>query len=1268
MQKNLFSIKSVLSVAILFFAFSFNANAQALNAETTSNSNAFNPPSAIDYNLFPVELNSNYVPDETQSLLFDNGSVFNITDTPMLSMLQDSSLGMDTYGFGAQISANNYMADDFTLDSDAGLSSVDFYVYQTGATSTSINGVYVQVYDGEPGAGGDVIWGDLTNNVLLNVELLNGYRQLESSPGDTSRRIQKVTADLDGLELEAGTYWIEVSFNGTGASGPWAPPITITGVTTTGNAKQYTGATGTYAPAVDGGIATPQGLPFQIYGEELNLEECTGTPNAGTISGVENICPEAAFTLTAEGMTTGVSGLTRQWQSSPAGENDWSDIAGATSSTYNVLAGIEEATDFRFAVTCTASGETTYTEVHSIELNPSEECYCIPEGTNSSRYINNFSTTGAAQNISNMGTGFSAGGYGDFFETHEVAHIAGQEIEFSVDIMGGTAGFRIWVDWNQNGTFDPSEEVAWNSNGYSSSHSGSFTIPTSALLGETRMRIASHWLSTTGDVDPCATGFTYGEFEDYKFTVMPMEGCSGTPEAGEVTVTPSMGQPGSTYIVSASNYTIASGMTFQWQSNTDGAGWVDEGDATDVYLDYTATAAGEANSEIEWRLAVTCNDSGETSYSETATYTISLYCIPEGTDSSRYISNFSTTGGVDNISNLESGFSDGGYGDFFDTHGASQIQGESVSFESTVEGGTAGFRIWVDWNQDGTFDPSEEVAYSSNGYSSSHTGSFTIPMSALLGETRMRVVSHWLSTTGDVDPCATDFTYGEFEDYKFTVLAMEDCDGTPEGGQVSVDPETGNAGTTYTVSASGYTIGNGLTYQWQSNTDGAGWVDEGEALQYYEAYTATAPDEVDVEVEWRLEVTCNNSNETSYSDTAIFTTVLTYCQPSFSSTSDYITSFELEEIQNLNSGFSPGGYGDFTSMSTYLEDTTYNAILTSSSGSGSHGASIWIDFNDNGTFEASERVGYASGIGPNETVEITIDLTDATLGEHRMRVIYQYNIAGDLINPCVSASFGEAEDYTVIIGEQEPESFLCEDNFVQSNNFEAVSVFGGDTNQRIAIDVVVGDEGFTVYGMDLNILTMGDTDLEFEFNIFEDNDGLPGAAISENIAGIEHSSEYLGTAFGYNVYNYVIAFESEVALSANTNYWIEVVTTGIAWEATNSDTFGAPAAYANDSTSGDWELTSREMVYSLVCEQLGVSDLNSFEFAYYPNPVRDVLNINSQKAVQSVEVYNLTGQRVISESKVNQDQIDVSKLATGTYVFRVTLEGCQVETFKIIKR
>jgi|26BtaG_2_1085354.scaffolds.fasta_scaffold00007_58 hypothetical protein len=90
--------------------------------------------------------------------------------------------------------------------------------------------------------------------------------------------------------------------------------------------------------------------------------------------------------------------------------------------------------------------------------------------------------------------------------------------------------------------------------------------------------------------------------------------------------------------------------------------------------------------------------------------------------------------------------------------------------------------------------------------------------------------------------------------------------------------------------------------------------------------------------------------------------------------------------------------------------------------------------------------------------------------------------------------------------------------------------------------------------------------------------------------------------------------------------------------------------------------------YTVNVGELGVSDLTSFDFAYYPNPVKDVLNINSQKAVKSVEAFNLTGQKVISSSKVNNSQIDVSSLTIGTYVFKITLEGGQIETFKIVKK
>src|SRR5690606_2112197 len=68
--------------------------------------------------------------------------------------------------------------------------------------------------------------------------------------------------------------------------------------------------------------------------------------------------------------------------------------------------------------------------------------YCIPVGTNSNYYINNFETTGGSANISNMNSGFSAGGYGDFYNTHSVAQAPGEDVSFTAGFpTGQTYGF-----------------------------------------------------------------------------------------------------------------------------------------------------------------------------------------------------------------------------------------------------------------------------------------------------------------------------------------------------------------------------------------------------------------------------------------------------------------------------------------------------------------------------------------------------------------------------------------------------------------------------------------------------------------------------------------------------------------------------------------------------------------------------------------------------------------------------------------------------------
>src|SRR5690606_7469841 len=197
------------------------------------------------------------------ALLYDNGPYFNIPGSPNVSMLQDVTLGMGTYGFGAASINGQSMADDVTFTNDVDVTSIDVFAYQTGSPVGSINAVFMQVWDGDPSGGGaSVVWGDLTTNVLDNVETADALRQLESAPGDTSRAIQKVTANTAGLSLTAGTYWIEYSFAGSGASGPWAPPIVITGSAATGNALQN--ISGAYTPVID---VDAQGLPFMIYGD-----------------------------------------------------------------------------------------------------------------------------------------------------------------------------------------------------------------------------------------------------------------------------------------------------------------------------------------------------------------------------------------------------------------------------------------------------------------------------------------------------------------------------------------------------------------------------------------------------------------------------------------------------------------------------------------------------------------------------------------------------------------------------------------------------------------------------------------------------------------------------------------------------------------------------------------------------------------------------------------------------------------------------------------
>jgi hypothetical protein len=110
----------------------------------------------------------------------------------------------------------------------------------------------------------------------------------------------------------------------------------------------------------------------------------------------------------------------------------------------------------------------------------------------------------------------SDGGYGDY---SSVAYsvTAGQNVV--IELQPGFNGssyqenWSVWVDYNSDGVFESSEQVASTTS--NTLVSTSFVVPTHVLSGQVRMRVAMQWGAT-----PSACGsFTYGEVEDYVLLV-----------------------------------------------------------------------------------------------------------------------------------------------------------------------------------------------------------------------------------------------------------------------------------------------------------------------------------------------------------------------------------------------------------------------------------------------------------------------------------------------------------------------------------------------------------------------------------------------------------------------------------------------------------------------------------------------------------------------------------------------------------------------------
>jgi trimeric autotransporter adhesin len=325
-----------------------------------------------------------------------------------------------------------------------------------------------------------------------------------ANTGTANQTTARLVNDLDVRVTKNSTTWF---------------PYRLTGVTTNGTGDNLvdpferinvSGATGTYTITVThkGTLSSGSQAYALIVTGLSSAPSCTATvPTGLAASGITSSSANLAWNA--------VANATYDVQYRATGTSTWTTVA-VNSGTTTSLSGLNASTQYEAQVRSKCSGGTNSAWSSSVTFTTAGVQYCASKGNSTAdEYI------GRVQlgSINNQ-TGASAGGYGNFtnLATNLTKGVA-NTITITPTWTGTkyAEGYSVWIDYNQDGDFlDAGEQVYTRSATTTSPVSGSFTVPSTALNGPTRMRVSMKY---NGIPTSCET-FNYGEVEDYTVVIV----------------------------------------------------------------------------------------------------------------------------------------------------------------------------------------------------------------------------------------------------------------------------------------------------------------------------------------------------------------------------------------------------------------------------------------------------------------------------------------------------------------------------------------------------------------------------------------------------------------------------------------------------------------------------------------------------------------------------------------------------------------------------
>ncbi|MES2812883.1 MAG: GEVED domain-containing protein [Bacteroidota bacterium] len=529
------------------------------------------------------------------------------------------------------------------------------------------------------------------------------------------------------------------------------------------------------------GLTASTAYSFSVKAKDAagNVSAASNTVNVTTSAPVvDTTAPTAPTSLTASGTTSSSTNLSWTASTDNVGVTGYDVYQGATlkatvTTTSYAVTGLTASTAYTFSVKAKDAAGNVSTASNTVNVTTSTVSitYCASQGNSTADEKIGRVVIGT---INNPSTGTL--GYEDFTSlSTNLTQNATSTITVTPSWTSSTyaEGYAVFIDYNKNGVFTDAGETVWSKAASTTTPaSGSFTVPATATLGATRMRVSMKYNA----IPTACEAFSYGQVEDYTVNIV-----AGTADTTAPTAPTSLTASGTT----------SSSTNLSWTASTDNlavTGYdVYQGATLKATVTTTSYAVTGLTAATAYTFSVKAKDAAgnvstaSNTVNVTTSSTTITYCASTSSNTNDERIGRVAVGTINNASTGTAGYENFTAISTNAARGASQTITITPTWTSTVY--SEGYAVFIDYNQNGVFtDAGETVFTKATSTATTATGSFTVPATATLGATRMRVSMKY---NGVPTSCET-LSYGQVEDYTVNITSAAKEDETSVAERVEI--------------------------------------------------------------------------------------------------------------------------------------------------------------------------------------------------------------------------------------------------------------------------------------------------------------------------------------------------------------------------------------------------------------------------------------------------------------------------------------------------